>query len=186
MTSPPLPPDRRALFIGFFKVGITAFGGVLPLMRRLLVDQTHWLTEREFTELLGLGQVLPGPNVLNIAIAVGTRYQGASGALACLTGLMLAPLVIILLLAGLYDHFAYSSRLHEVLGGVASVAAGLMLAMGIQLARHLQPSYWRYAIVALTFGGVALWRLPLLLVLLAVAPLSIWLAWRLRAKECAQ
>ena len=130
MNPPLVQPDRRALFAGFFKIGITAFGGVLPLVRRMMVDERRWVDDRDFTELLGLDQALPGPNVMNIAITIGMRFQGVPGALCAVAGLMLAPMVIILTLAMLYDHYSYSPTLKSTLAGLASVAAGLAQGFG--------------------------------------------------------
>ena len=64
-------PTPAELFRGFSRVGLSGFGGVLPWARRLLVDTERWLTAEEFNVLLGLCQFLPGPNVVNLAVAVG-------------------------------------------------------------------------------------------------------------------
>jgi chromate transporter len=173
-------PDRKALFLGFFKVGITAFGGVLPLVRRMLVDERHWVDDHDFTQLLGFSQVLPGPNVMNIAIAIGMRFQGTSGALCAVAGLMVAPVTIIIGLGALYDHYSYSQTLQHMLAGLATVAAGLMASMGIRLAMRLRRRGWHYPVGGLTFAGVTLLHLPLLVVLLPMAPLAIFMAWRER------
>ncbi|WP_036666686.1 chromate transporter [Paludibacterium yongneupense] len=178
MIPPLIHPGRRALFAGFFKVGITAFGGVLPLVRRMMVDERRWVDDHDFTELLGLGQALPGPNVMNIAIAIGMRFQGISGAISAVAGLMLAPMTIILTLAVLYDRFAYSPALKSTLAGLASVAAGLMVAMGIRLGLRMRRRHWRYLVAAATFIAVAVLRLPLIVVLAAMAPLAVFCAWR--------
>ena len=64
-------PTKRSLFVGFLMVGLQGFGGVLPFARRMLVEHHHWLTEREFTEVLSLSQFLPGPNVASITVCLG-------------------------------------------------------------------------------------------------------------------
>src|SRR5262249_20314811 len=86
------------LFLGFLKVGLSGFGGVLPFARRMLVEERALLTEREFTELLSLSQFLPGPNVVNLSIIVGNRFHGPLGSLAALFGLMLMPFLIVIAL----------------------------------------------------------------------------------------
>src|SRR5689334_2339669 len=97
---PPSPtPSRRALFVGFLIVGMQGFGGVLPFARRMLVEQRRWLSEREFIEVLSLSQFLPGPNIVNVSIIVGSRFRGPSGAAAASLGLMLMPFLIVLMLA---------------------------------------------------------------------------------------
>ena len=94
--TPPSPPTTRELFTAFLSVGISGFGGVLPYARRQLVDVKRWITDAEMTELLSLAQLLPGPNIVNVAIMLGTRFRGAAGAAAGVLGLILVPLVLFL------------------------------------------------------------------------------------------
>ena len=173
-------PTLRSLFGGFFIVGIQGFGGVLPWARRMLVEDRHWLDDRGFTELLGLGQILPGPNIVNVSVVVGARFHGAIGALVAVAGLMAAPLGIVLALAILYDHYGQLPALQHALAGISAVAAGLVLAIGIKLAQQLERSYWCYAVGLVTFLAVAWWRIPLLAILLVLAPIGIALAYRSR------
>ena len=104
--SPKKRPDLRALFFGFSSVGLSGFGGVLPFARRMLVEQRGWLSAEEFNAQLGLCQFLPGPNVINLAVVVGKRYCGLAGAIVAPLGLLAGPLVIVLLMAMLYDRYA--------------------------------------------------------------------------------
>src|SRR5690606_32371899 len=64
-------PTRRDLFFGFAKMGLSGFGGVLAFARQIMVEERRWLDDREFAEMLALGQVLPGPNVVNLSMFVG-------------------------------------------------------------------------------------------------------------------
>src|SRR3954462_1042420 len=91
-----------SLFVGFLKVGLSGFGGVLPFARRMLVEERRWLSEEEFTGVLSLSQVLPGPNIVNVSVIVGRKFQGWIGSILATVGLMLMPLVIVLSLAALY------------------------------------------------------------------------------------
>ncbi|MDB5814311.1 MAG: chromate transport protein ChrA [Rhodocyclales bacterium] len=173
----PCIPNRRQLFAGFFKTGISGFGGVLPHARRMLVDDRRWLTDRQFTELLSLGQTLPGPNIVNISIVIGARFQGWQGSVCAISGLMLAPLVIVLVLANIYDHFAQSPILNHALIGVAAAAAGLILATSAKLAVKMDRSVWSAVIMLMAFLAVIWLHLPLFGVLFALAPISIVLGW---------
>jgi chromate transporter len=169
--------SRQDLFIGFLKVGLSGFGGVMPFARRMLVEERHWLTEREFTEVLSLSQFLPGPNIVNVSIIVGSRFAGASGSLCASLGLMLMPFLIVLALAALYSHFDALASVRGATAAVSSAATGLIVAMGVKLARPLVNTGWQVAIGALAFAALALLRLPLLWALLGLAPASIALAW---------
>ena len=62
---------RATLFTGFLKIGLLGFGGVMPWARRVLVEERQWLTEREFAEMIGMCQILPGPNVVNLVVGLG-------------------------------------------------------------------------------------------------------------------
>src|SRR5438552_10156123 len=99
---PPATVSTSELFVGFLKIGLSGFGGVLPFARRMLVEQQHWLSELEFLDVLSLSQFLPGPNIVNVSIIIGRRFRGVTGAIAASAGLLLMPLVIVLALAPLY------------------------------------------------------------------------------------
>src|SRR5437773_9537027 len=104
---PPLSPVSRAtLFAAFLKIGLLGFGGVMPWARRVLVEERAWLTDREFAELLGMCQVLPGPNVVNLAVILGSRWQGAPGSLLALTGILFVPVIAVIVLSTLYASVA--------------------------------------------------------------------------------
>jgi chromate transporter len=175
-------PTRAELFLGFLGIAIVAFGGVLPWARYVLVERRRWLTPDEFTDVLALGQLLPGPNIVNVSIAIGNRFHGALGSLIAFAGLMGAPIAIVLALAGLYARFAENPQVRGALVQVAAAAAGLVIAMALKLAVPLLRKRFATAapIIALTFIGVAVLRWPLIVVVAAVAPVSIAaaFAWR--------
>jgi chromate transporter len=174
------PPSRRALFLAFLIVGMQGFGGVLPFARRMLVEQRRWLTEREFIEVLSLSQFLPGPNIVNVSIIVGSRFRGASGSVAASLGLMLMPFLIVLALAALYAQFAEIEAVRGATNGVSAAATGLVIAVGIKMAQPLKGVIWQLAMAALTFVAIALLRIPLLWALAMLAPFSIAIAWRMQ------
>lgn len=152
-------PDLRALFFAFSTVGLSGFGGVLPFARRMLVEERQWLTAEEFNALLGLCQFLPGPNVVNLAVVVGKRYQGALGAVVAPVGLLAGPMLIVFLLAMLYDRYGSLPFAQGMLRGVAAVGCGLLFAMA-----------WR---MGLAIKGKALFLPFSVLVVAAIA----WLRW---------
>jgi len=170
-------PDKKALFGGFFLIGLSGFGGVLPQAQHHLVQRRRWLSDAEFAELLALGQVLPGPNIVNMAVAIGSRFHGAGGALLAVAGLLLAPLGLILLLATLYQHYRQAQALQHLLAGLAPAGIGLLLGMVLKLAARLPRRWLPWALTMLTFLAVAVVQLPLWLVLMVLAPLAVGLAW---------
>ncbi len=95
----PAPGRPRDLFLAFNRMALQGFGGVLAVAQLELVDRLRWLSREEYVELLSLGQVLPGPNVVNLSLMVGDRFFGLRGAFAALAGMLALPLVIVLVLA---------------------------------------------------------------------------------------
>src|SRR6202030_3001062 len=70
------PPSLAQLYFGFAQIALSAFGGALPWARRILVEDKGWLDPDDFTDTLALCQFLPGPNVINLSIVVGSRFRG--------------------------------------------------------------------------------------------------------------
>ena len=182
--SEPVIPSIADLFMGFFMAGISGFGGVLPFARRMIVEERRWLTPAEFTEMWSLCQFLPGPNIINMSLALGMRYRGLPGAAACVFGLTGAPFLIMVGIGALYTQYGYVPEVRAVLRGIAAVAAGLFVAMAFKMAGSTRERSWLMAFALLAFTGIGLLRLPLAAVLLTLAPLSIGIAW-LRARRKA-
>jgi chromate transporter len=166
-----------ALFREFLKIGVSGFGGVMPFAHRSLVEHNRWMTEREFTEALSLAQFLPGPNIVNLSVIVGRRFDGPLGSAAATLGLMLMPLVIVILLAMLFAEFAHVPAVRGACAGVSAAASGLILSVALKMARPMGRAPVPLSIAAITFVAIALLRIPLTWVLAAIAPLSIAIAW---------
>ena len=180
------PASCGELFWAFQGMALQGFGGVLPVAQRILVEQRDWMSRSEFLALLSLGQVLPGPNIVNMALIFGDRQFGWRGAAAAVAGLMIAPLAIVLLLAAGVRHLGSVPQVADALRGMGVVAAGLVLSTAFKLGTALRRSTLGLSlalvIVAATVVAVGLLRVPLVAALATVAPLAWWLAWwRLRA-----
>jgi len=177
----PATVSTPELFVGFLKIGLSGFGGVLPFARRMIVEQQRWLSETEFLDVLSLSQFLPGPNIVNVSIIVGRRFRGAAGAVAACSGLLLMPLVIVLALATIYARFSQVEAVRGACRGVSASASGLIAATALKLARPLRTSMWQVAICGVVFLGIAVLRIPLLWTLAALCPVSIAFGWWRRA-----
>lgn len=167
------PVTLGALFGGFLWVGLRGFGGVLPWARRMIVEERRWLDGPAFTDLLSLCQLLPGPNIVNLSVALGARFRGVPGAVAAFSGLLLPPLVIVLVLGALYERYGQLALLAPVARDLGAAAAGLVLATGAKMA---QPHWRRPAsllVAALTFGGVVGLNWPLVWLVPALVPASL-------------
>ena len=173
------PRSKTDLFVSFTLLALQGFGGVLAVVQRELVDKKKWLTVDEFVEDWSVAQILPGPNVVNLALMIGGRAFGLPGALAALAGLLLAPLVLVLLIAAAVAGVADTPTAQGMLRGMGAVSAGLIAAVGIKLIAALKNNpmgqLTSLAIGGLAFVAIALFRLPLAWVLLSLGPLaSVW------------
>jgi chromate transporter len=171
-------PGLRELFTAFLEIALSGFGGVLAWAHRTLVERRAWLTEREFGELLALCQVLPGGNIINLAVFVGQRFQGLRGVGATLSGLMLAPFALVLVLGVLVANPAVGDVTRPALRGAAPVVAGMVLATAIKMSKPYRRVPAALAAATLSFTAIGILQLPLLPVLAVLGPLCVAIAWR--------
>ncbi|SCK57723.1 chromate transporter [Variovorax sp. HW608] len=180
----PHPQSIRDLFFSFTWLALQGFGGVLAVVQREMVEKRRWLTADEFLEDWAVAQVLPGPNVINLALMIGDRHFGLRGAIAAVAGMLTVPLGVILVLAVLYAHYAGNPQVAGALRGMGAVAGGLIAATGIKLIPALRRHPLGFAactgIVALVFAAIAFARVPLGWVLIVVGGTAcVWTWWRL-------
>ncbi len=183
-TLAPGPKSLQELFWVNSKLALRGFGGVLPWAQRTYVDERGWLEQREFTELLAMAQVAPGPNVVNLAIALGDRYFGWRGVLVSLAGMLTLPMIGILLLAWSYSLGAQSRWYRAALAGMTPIAAGLIVAMAVkmivgQFKAPRNPVHIALCVVfaVLTFLASIVLKWPIATIVLALAPVCIFLFW---------
>ena len=143
----------------------------------MLVDQRKWLSAEQFNTQLGLCQFLPGPNVVNLAVLVGKRYQGLAGAIVAPLGLLAGPFAIVLLLALLYDRYGSLPLAQSMLRGIAAVGCGLLFAMAWRMGMAIREKAYFLPFTALTVAAIAFFRWPLPLVMLAGLLLAGGVAW---------
>src|SRR5438034_7183766 len=176
---PPLSPVSRAtLFAAFLKIGLLGFGGVMPWARRVLVEERGWLNDREFAELIGICQVLPGPNVVNLSVILGARWQGAMGSLLALTGILFVPVIAVIVLANFYASVAHSPIARSSVCGASVAGPGLIIGTAIRLIAGARPPLRVVLLAAAVFIAVGIAQAPLLWVLAVAVPLAIAVEWR--------
>jgi chromate transporter len=181
------PPGLVELFVAFAKISLAGFGGVLAFARRGIVEQHRWMTADEFNETYALCHFLPGPNIVNLSVVFGSRIRGIPGSLAALTGLLGPPVVVVTILAALYQHFGEIDALRRILAGVSCAAVGLLIATALHM---MMPLIKRRDLVglfmmAVVFVAIGLLRLPLPAVLLTAIPFSIAITFVVRRRMAA-
>ncbi len=177
------PESPKALFLAFNRLSLRGFGGVLPLAQRTLVEEERWMTNSEFVETLSMAQVLPGPNIGNMALMIGDRFFGLRGSLAAFTGMLAAPLAIVMTLAILYAGFSEQPQVAAALRGMGAVSAGLIGAVGIKALLSRMPDRTGWAVLCATFVLVGLMRWPLVWVMLTLGTISVALTWNKGQKK---
>ena len=177
--APRQPRSATDLFVSFTLLALQGFGGVLAIVQRELVEKKRWMTQEEFVEDWAVAQIMPGPNVVNLALMIGGRYFGLQGALAALAGMLLLPLVVVLSLAIVYGQFSDHPGVAGALRGMGAVAGGLIAATGVRLLGALKanPMGGRVclALGLACFVAIALlhWPLSWVLPILGVAACAL-------------
>src|SRR5271168_4921004 len=172
---PPQPPTLWHLFTTYATISLSGFGGVLAWSRRMMVEERRWMTAAEFNEAYALCAFLPGPNIVNFSVIFGSRFRGPLGGIIALVGLIGPPMILVTIIGALYAHYGDLPPLRRALIGVASAAAGLMMATVAKMAR---PLFRSRAVTGplvgfATFVAIGIMHWPLPLVLAVILPVSI-------------
>src|SRR5258706_7229561 len=130
------PPSVARLYGVFLRIAMLSFGGgSLMWAQRVLVDELHWFSDARFLNAVGMCQILPGPNLPNLAVIVGAEYRGWAGASAALAGATVVPLIILLTAGALYFAYDDVALVRSALTGMSAAAAGTMVATAFRMAR---------------------------------------------------
>jgi len=176
----PVRPSLRELLRAFLTIGLTSFGGGrTAYFQDALVARRKWLTNDEFLEAVAVSQVLPGPNIGNLAAYLGQRLRGALGALLAVLCLTVPGGLAMLAVAWLYFNGMPASVTGPLGRGVSAASAGIAAAAVIRLRGAARGSDGLF-IAALTFALFGPLGWPIHFVLLACLPPSFALAWRRR------
>lgn len=149
------------LFWSFFQIGAFSFGGsmaAMPLIQNQIVDTYGWLTLAEFTDLITISQMTPGPIAINSATFVGTQIAGLAGALVSTLGCILPSCTIVMLLAWVYGKYRGMTVITGILAGLRPTVVALILTAGLSI---LSLSFWgtdgfRWDISSIDFVAVIL------------------------------
>jgi len=175
------PPGVSELYWAFTKMAAQAFGGVLPIAERTLVIDKKWLSQKDFVEMLAVAQAIPGPNIVNLSLMLGDRFQGWRGALAAAMGCLSIPIVLVSILTLLFQSFSEHPVTKGALLGMGAVSIGLVVAMGLRLLGS--QSGYRIGWIALmgTVLAVGIWgmSLPMTMLVFGVPAIAIRL-WQIR------
>ncbi|TPG35628.1 chromate transporter [Mycolicibacterium hodleri] len=174
-------PERVSLFelaLTFNHIALASFGGGLSAWsREVVVVEKQWMGDAEFLSAMTMCRILPGANQVNMAVFVGNKMRGLSGAVAAVVGLCLMPLAIVLTLSFLYFRFKEVPAVKGILHGASAAAVALTLTMVIKTGKSCLTGLVPVALFATAFILNGLLRWPLLGTLGVVAPLALLWAW---------
>ena len=121
------------LFLSFFQIGLLSFGGgyaAMPLIQGQVVQGHGWLSMSEFTDLITISQMTPGPIAVNSATFVGIKIAGVPGALAATFGCILPSCILVTLLAKLYLKYREMAMLQGILRSLRPAVVAMIASAG--------------------------------------------------------
>ena len=126
----------------YLKIGMFGFGGgyaMLSLIQHEIVDLHHWLTPQQFTDVVAISQMTPGPIAINAATFVGMKLTGMPGAVVATLGYITPSCIIVTIIAKLYLKYREMDMLQGILGGIRPAVVALIGSAGISI---LQTAFW--------------------------------------------
>lgn len=117
------------LFLSFFQIGLFSIGGgyaTIPLIQEQVVTVNGWLTFQEFTDIITISQMTPGPIAVNTSTFVGLRILGIPGAMVATLGCVISGFIISLLLYRFFAKFSSTKGVLFMLKGLRAVSIGLI------------------------------------------------------------
>ena len=130
------------LFFSFLQIGLFSFGGgyaAMPLIQGQVVTLHGWLTISEFTDLITISQMTPGPIAVNSATFVGMKIAGIPGAMVATAGCILPSCIIVTILARLYLKYRNLDLLQGVLKSLRPAVVAMIASAGILI---LKDAFW--------------------------------------------
>ena len=177
------------LFWTFFKIGLFGFGGgygMLSLIQNEEVEKQHWISNSEFTDIVAVSQMTPGPIGINSATYVGfkaienagmTRTEAVCGSLLASFSVMLPSFILMLLISAFFMHYKDHKSVQTVLRWLRPVVVGMLAAavllllneenLGTFSAANLQ-LYVSIGLFVLAFIATYFWKIgPIKVILMA-------------------
>jgi chromate transporter len=150
-------PTSTDLFLSFFRLGLTAFGGpaMIAHIRELSVGRHGWLDERDFKNGVALSQSIPGATAMQTAAYVGLKVRGIPGALASYSGFGLPAFILMLILSALYARFNSLPKFISLFNGLQVIVVAIIFHATYSFGRNIANNY-KSLIVAL-LSAISFW-----------------------------
>ena len=161
----------KDIFLAFLKIGTFSFGGVysmLPLFEKELVERRKWLTHEEFIDGVAIGQMTPGPPIVNTGICAGYKLKKTGGAATAIAGMAFTGTIIAIMLAVFYIKTKDSNLLQSAMRGTGAAVAGLLLSVIYKMAVKVIKDYKSALFAMSAFFALAVLKVnPVWLILAA-------------------
>lgn len=147
------------LFLSFLKVGMFSVGGgyaAMPLIQSEAVSGYGWLTMSEFTDLITIAEMTPGPIAVNSATFVGIRVAGGLGAVVATFGCILPSCIIVSILSCIYFKYRNLSFLQSVLNSLRPAVVALIASAGLSILKSVAFSAGKYDIAGLNVEKIVI------------------------------
>jgi len=177
-------PGLLELFLGMQQVALSSFGGGLSAWsERIVVEERRWMDDEAFITGLTVARLLPGPNQINMAIYIGSRFHGLSGALVALAGMLLLPFSLLMLLGLGYYYLHEALAVDRLLAGVITASAGMAMSMGFKIAGSYSRDPVALLLAALSFLAMTVLHVRLIPLVLVAGPLAMAWYWPRRRPQ---
>lgn len=124
------------LFWSFFQIGMFSFGGgyaAMPLIQNQIINIQGWLTMSEFSDIITISQMTPGPIAVNAATFVGIQLGGAAGAVIATLGCVTPSCIIALILVRLYYKYRDMSVMKGIMNGLRPAVVAMIASAGLSI-----------------------------------------------------
>ena len=174
-----VPPKASiaALFWTFFRIGAFTIGGgyvMVPLIQRDIVERRGWIDKDSFVDVLAVAQTAPGPLAVNTAVYVGYMLRGVWGAMASTAGCILPSIIIILVVAALFDQISSVNFVQAAFAGIRPAVVVLIVSAAIKIGRPVVRSRVELALAAAAMVLVAFFHVSPALVVTAAAAYGLF------------
>src|ERR1700729_3560376 len=156
MSADTRPASLTSIALAFAAISSTAFGGGQKASIRQQVLARGWMDQERFMDGLEIALVLPGPNILNLALYCGQRARGIPGAVAAFLGASIPPFIVVMIAGALYFKFASNPYVHGALRGCAVGALGLTVGNALELTWDERSDWVRILLLVVTALVVSL------------------------------
>ena len=118
------------LYLAFLKIGTFSFGGgyaMLPFIQKEIVEKNNWISSTEFTDIIGISQMTPGPVAINSATFVGYKISGVIGSIGATLGVITTSFILVVIINRILDKFKEFKMVQAALLGMKPALIALII-----------------------------------------------------------